>query len=151
MIQRIVIVGTPGSGKSTLCSRIGETLHIPYYHLDHYAWEGRTLVKGERLQKQVEAIVATEAWIVDGTYSQTLDQRLARADVLIVLSDTRWRCILRVVRRYIKGKFQSQIGDNPDTLSFEFIKYIWNYERDVLPKVYRIYQRHAQTCRLWER
>ncbi|ARJ50741.1 DNA topology modulation protein FlaR [Staphylococcus lutrae] len=146
--QRIVIVGMPGAGKSTLCARLGKRFNIPYYHLDYYAWEGGVLVDAPILEHHVDTIVETPSWVVDGTYTKTLDQRLARADVLIVLTDARWRCILRVMRRYLKGRHHPQIGDNPHIISFEFIRYIWNYERDVKPKIDQIYQRHAHTCRL---
>lgn len=44
MYRRIVILGMPGSGKSTLCAKLGKAFHIPAYHLDRYAWEGDTLV-----------------------------------------------------------------------------------------------------------
>ncbi|WP_233509099.1 P-loop NTPase family protein [Staphylococcus pseudintermedius] len=78
MYRRIVILGMPGSGKSTLCAKLGKALHIPAYHLDRYAWEGDTLVPAEVLQRHVIEIVKTDAWIMDGTYEGTLDDRLAR-------------------------------------------------------------------------
>lgn len=121
MYRRIVILGMPGSGKSTLCAKLGKAFHIPAYHLDRYAWEGDTLVPAEVLQRHVIEIVKTDAWIMDGTYEGTLDDRLARADLLIWLTDSRWRCILRVIRRYVMSKIHSQTGDNPDSVGNSFV------------------------------
>ncbi|MDF0017364.1 hypothetical protein O0I31_06270 [Staphylococcus pseudintermedius] len=46
MYRRIVILGMPGSGKSTLCAKLGKAFHIPAYHLDRYAWGGRHACTG---------------------------------------------------------------------------------------------------------
>ncbi|PCF85259.1 DNA topology modulation protein FlaR [Staphylococcus delphini] len=151
MYRRIVILGMPGSGKSTLCVKIGRALNIPTYHLDRYAWEGDALVPAEVLQQQVTEIVKADAWVMDGTYEATLDDRLARADLLIWLTDARWRCILRVIRRYVMRKIHPQTGDNPDIISWEFIRYIWQYERQKTERILCIYRRHADHCELWRR
>ncbi|MFB3235034.1 DNA topology modulation protein FlaR [Staphylococcus pseudintermedius] len=151
MYRRIVILGMPGSGKSTLCAKLGKAFHIPAYHLDRYAWEGDTLVPAEVLQRHVIEIVKTDAWIMDGTYEGTLDERLARADLLIWLTDSRWRCILCVIRRYVMSKIHPQTGDNPDIISWEFIRYIWQYERHKTARLLCIYQPHANHCELWRR
>lgn len=151
MYRRIVILGMPGSGKSTPCMKIGKALQIPTYHLDRYAWEEGELVPAEVLQRHVTEIVNTDAWVMDSTYERTLDERLARADLLVWLSDSRWRCILRVIRRYVLSKIRPQAGDNPDIISWEFIRYIWQYERDKTESLLRIYQPHANHCELWRR
>lgn len=88
---------------------------------------------------------------MDGTYEGTLDDRLARADLLIWLTDSRWRCILRVIRRYVMSKIHPQTGDNPDIISWEFIRYIWQYERHKKARLLCIYQPHADHCELWRR
>ncbi|WP_238989613.1 P-loop NTPase family protein [Staphylococcus sp. MI 10-1553] len=101
---------------------IGTALQIPTYHLDRYAWEDGELVPAEVLQRHVTEIVKTETWLMDGTYKEALDEGLARVDLLIWLSDSRWRCILWVIRRYVMGKVRSQAGDNPDIISHERLK-----------------------------
>lgn len=45
MYRRIVILGMPGSGKSTLCAKLGKAFHIPAYHLDRYAWGATRLYR----------------------------------------------------------------------------------------------------------
>ncbi len=151
MYQRIVIVGTPGSGKSTLAERIGERLHIPVTHLDQFAWEDGELVAPHILEQRIVNLVKNEKWICDGTYSKTLEVRIKNADLLIWLTDSRWKCILRVIYRYVKSKFSPQIGHNPDIISLDFLIYIWNYNKKFEVLINECYAPYRSSCELWIR
>ena len=57
--------------------------------------------------------------------------RLKYATKVIWIKEPRVKCIFRVIKRYIYSLFKREhIGGNPKTLSFEFIKYIWDFPKN---------------------
>lgn len=114
-MKRIMIIGSAGSGKSTLARQIGMALNLPVFHMDRDVfwlpgWVERT--KDDQL-RQVERIVALDAWVFEGNNSSTFHLREARADMLIWLDVSLWTRVVRVVRRNIvqRGKTRPDMAD----------------------------------------
>ena len=109
-MKRVVILSSAsGSGKSTLGRRLAALLDVPYVELDaiHHQAGWRELT-AEELRREVEPIVAGDAWVIDGAYRGKLGHlTLDRADTVVWLDLPRrvWlprlvrRTVLRVVRR----------------------------------------------------
>jgi adenylate kinase family enzyme len=75
-VQRFSVVGSTGSGKTTVAARLGEALDIPVLELDAVHWGADwTPAEREDLRARVAGFVAGEAWVVDGNY-RTLAQDL---------------------------------------------------------------------------
>ena len=102
-MQRIAIVGCPGSGKSTIGRQIASTLNASHVELDalfHQPdWEPTPIP--EFRAKVIEALTA-ERWVVDGNYRQVEDLVQGGADTIIWLDLARWRVITRIVRRSLQ-------------------------------------------------
>lgn len=101
--QRILIVGPPGSGKSTFAKRMQAILKHPVHHLDDYLWG----VRWQQVDFPVyldtqRAIVAEDTWIIDGTHFLTIDIRLRRADVLCIVNLPRVCTLLGFFGRAVK-------------------------------------------------
>ncbi len=64
-------------------------------------------------------------WIIDGHYRSTLSLRAIRADMIIVLDASRWRCLRGIVRRRLRH--EQKIRGCPDRISGDFFKYVWQY------------------------
>lgn len=126
MKHRILIIGSPGSGKSTLAYQ------LPLYHIDQIQWlNNKDIITFEELKQKLEYIVVKDEWIIDGNYSSTLSMRLKYATTVIWVKEPRVKCIYRVIKRYIYSLLKKEnIGGNPKTLSFEFIKYIWDFPKN---------------------
>ncbi|WP_306795338.1 AAA family ATPase [Cohnella sp. GbtcB17] len=101
-MNRILIIGSAGSGKSTLSQRISEELKLPVIHLDKYYWKPNWVpTPNEEWDNFVIEATNQEQWIMDGNYTRTLDLRLKRADTVIFLDLSRWLCLYRIIKRRI--------------------------------------------------
>ena len=78
MSRRILIIGCPGSGKSTFARRLAEKTGIPLYHLDAIYWRAdRTTLTREELIDRLLPIMAGDNWIIDGNYNGTMPLRVS--------------------------------------------------------------------------
>lgn len=129
-MERIVIIGCPGSGKSTLARDLGEKLDLPVVHLDRLWWtKDRQHISREEFDARLENVLKLDRWIIDGNYSRTMDTRLQHCDTIIYLDFSRWICLWGVFRRAVSRKREA-IGGNPERLDWEFVKYIWNFNKN---------------------
>ena len=102
--RRIHIVGGPGSGKSKLATRLGESLGIEVYPLDAIAYEGpdfRERPLEDRLH-DVGKIAAMPEWIAEGIHLGWTDELLERAHLIIWLDHIgSVRSALRIISRFV--------------------------------------------------
>lgn len=139
--SRILILGGPGTGKSTFARFLGKKLNLEVIHLDkHYhkaGWEPR---ERDEFHEIVRAFVKKDRWVIDGNYSGTLSMRIARADLIFVLDYSSIFCVYRVLKRNFKTRLGIETrSDIPEDcyegwLNPGFLKFTWNYKRDYIPK-----------------
>ncbi|MGH2481898.1 MAG: hypothetical protein ACRDHW_19775, partial [Ktedonobacteraceae bacterium] len=99
-MKRIVIVGTAGSGKTTLARQLGTLLDIPAIELDALHWEANwTPAALPALRERVDMALSGAALVVDGNYSSVRDLTWGRADTVIWLDYNLWVVMTRVVWR----------------------------------------------------
>lgn len=104
--KRIVILGSGGSGKTTLANYISKKTDLPIIYLDKEYW----LPNWERpniddWSHKITNLVQNEEWIMDGNYIDTLDIRLSKADLVIMLDIKSSVCISSVFFRTLIGHF----------------------------------------------
>jgi adenylate kinase family enzyme len=101
-MQRVSVVGNSGSGKSRLAERIAAALGLPYVELDaiHHLPNWQPIAPAEFLSR-VEAIAATDEWVIDGNYRNVVVDGPVwpRADTVVWLDVPR-----RVVMRQVIGR-----------------------------------------------
>ncbi|GAB6988754.1 DNA topology modulation protein [Paenibacillus pini] len=138
-MKRILVIGSGGSGKSTLSQRISKRLDIPVIHLDTYFWNANWVPKpNEEWDKIVEQFSNQDQWIMDGNYSRTMDIRIKKADLIIFLDMPRILCIYRIVKRRImyRNKTRPDMNEGcPEKLDWSFIKWVWNYRSRSRPTI----------------
>jgi hypothetical protein len=100
-LNKIVIIGSPAAGKSTLARELGRILHINVVHLDRIFWEPgwKKKPKGTRIDI-LQEIVRKERWIIEGTYLGSSEARLKAADTIIFLDTAPLVCLSRIFKRY---------------------------------------------------
>lgn len=102
-MQRIVIVGPTGSGKTTLADQLGQQLNLPVTDLDTLHWKPNWQeAPGEEFRARVAAVSAGDQWIVSGNYSKARDLLWPRADTLIWLDYPLWIVFPRLFRRTVQ-------------------------------------------------
>ncbi len=101
--NRVVVVGTTGSGKTTLARALATSWDRPHVELDALHWEPNwQAAPADVFRKRVAEALNGSHWVVDGNYTQVRDIVWARADTLIWL-DYPLRVILtRLIRRTIR-------------------------------------------------
>jgi len=129
--KRIVIVGCPGAGKSTLAIQLGELLHIPVFHLDQLWWRPGWVEAGlDAFDAALAQVVLQDEWIIDGNYSRTLDVRLAHADTALMLDFPRALCLYRTLKRALlyRGVVRPDMAPGcPEKVDWEFLRFVWDY------------------------
>ena len=88
-MQRIVIIGNSGAGKSYLASQLGAHFSIPVTHLDTLFWKpgGYTHKRPDGVVlRDIRTIRKNEQWIVEGVFGELVAHFLDHADGLIWLN-----------------------------------------------------------------
>jgi len=131
-MKRIAIVGSGGAGKSTFSRELSRLTGLPLVHLDQHFWQPgwieTPLAKWRALQAE---LLAGDEWIADGNYNSTFDIRFGRADTVIVISLSRYRCLFRAFKRTWgnRGKCIQAVGC-PERFEASFYKWIWNFPNE---------------------
>ena len=135
-MRRVLVVGSPGAGKTIFSRALAEREKLPLIHLDRLYWQdGWQPVSREVFDARLAEAMEGPAWILDGNYSRTLPWRLERCDTVVFLDYPRFVCLLGVLRRVIVhyGRTRPDMGGNcPERLDWEFLKYVWGF-----PKTHR--------------
>ncbi len=146
--RRVLVIGCSGSGKSTLSQALAARLGLTYISMDRaFFWlPGWTLREHGEIRRLVADAVADERWIMDGTSPGTLDLRLPRADLVVWLRMPRLLCIARVLKRRIRyaGRSRPEMTPGcPEKIDYEFLHYIWNFERTETPEIREALAKHG--------
>ena len=132
-LERVLVLGSPGSGKSTFARQLAAILGLPVFHLDQIHWNpGWVATPVEQFREVQRALVRRERWIIDGDYGATLEVRLAAADTVIVLDLPRAVCLWRVLQRWLRfrGRARPDMAARcEERLTWEFVWWIWTYPR----------------------
>ena len=141
-MRRVLVVGPGGAGKSTLARRLGPLLGAPVVHLDAEYWRpGWAEPDADAWRDRVAALVARDAWVMDGNFGGTLAARVRRADTVVFLDVHPLRCLARVVRRRwtYRGRPRPDMAEGcAEKLDLEFVRWVLTYRWRARPRVRRL-------------
>ncbi len=132
-MKKIIILGSPGAGKSTFSFALAEKMGFPLYHLDQIFWRpGWVNIEKEEFDAAVAEVLKKDAWIIDGNYNRTIPMRLEACDTVFFLDYPRLVCFFGVIRRVLGsyGKVRPDMADGcPERFNLEFLRYTWNFKK----------------------
>lgn len=101
--RRVVVLGTTGSGKSTVAARIAELIGADCLELDSLNhgpnWTPRPV---EEFVARVAEFAARPSWVIDGNYIERVSGTLwPQADIVVCLDPPLWVTLWRIVRRTV--------------------------------------------------
>lgn len=142
-MERVLIIGNCGSGKSTFAKALAKATGLPLVHLDRLHWVGNWEA---RPREEFDALLQQELekprWIIDGNFSRTMEHRLRYCDTVFFLDLPPLVCLWGVIRRMITdyGRTREDMGGNcPEKLDkakLEFFKSTLQYNRRSRSKYY---------------
>jgi len=142
-IQRAIIIGCPGSGKSTFARALQQQTSLPLYHLDRIYWnEDRTTVSQEVFLERLNELLQKEQWIIDGNYGSTMEQRMEACDTVFFLDYPVEVCLAGVAAR--KGQSRPDmpwVEPVDEELDEEFLSLIRRFEQDSRPQILELLEK----------
>ena len=141
-MERILIIGCGGAGKSTLARQLGEKTGIPVVHLDKLFWRPNWVhITREEFDWAIREEMKKDRWILDGNYDRTLPERLKQCDTVIYLDFSRVLCLIGVLKRIVTsyGKVRPDMAEGcRERIDWEFLKWVWNFNKNHRESNYRI-------------
>jgi len=124
--QRINVVGTSGSGKTTFARQLAQALGLPYYEMDALYWKpGWQEPSYPEFMAKLEAVAAQPRWVLDGNYSRTQPIKWRNVEQVIwvdpSLARTLWRVTARTIRRAFSGEELWPGTGNRESLAQAFL------------------------------
>lgn len=140
-MNKIIIIGCPGSGKSTFAKELKKYLDLPIYHLD-LIWnkEDKTTLTREEFDDELTKIFQEEKWIMDGNYQRTLERRINACDTVFFLDYSLETCLEGATTRV--GVKRDDMPWKEDTLNEEFKQKIINFSEKQRPEIYSILDKY---------
>lgn len=149
-MDRVVVIGCGGSGKTYVARRLAEHLNLPLTHLDgvYYDADWNPLPQDDFADRQRE-LVARPRWLIEGNYASTLPVRLVSADTVIFLDLPAITCLVGILQRrwHYRGGQHARDGVY-DRITWNFVRYIWGYRKTMRPEVRKLITEHARTAQL---
>ena len=141
-MKKIIIVGCPGSGKSTFARALHQKTRIPLYHLDMLYWNAdKTTVEKSVFQKRLAAVMAEDAWIIDGNYASTAEQRLSACDTVFFLDFPLDMCLDGIRKR--RGKARSDMPWIETDEDAEFMEFIRTFNDRQRPQILSLLEKYS--------
>jgi len=148
-LNRIDIVGRPGSGKSTFALKLSEQLDLPLYHLDKIFFTDHWVKQENEIFLTLQqAILCTPRWIIDGNSLKSLEIRYSTADLVIIFILPKWKCFFRILKRRFKQrnpKIDDRASNCPEQIHWNLIKYTWTFKKRILPLLKELQQKYPHT------
>lgn len=142
-MQKILVIGSPGAGKSTFARALRTMTGIPLYYLD-MIWHrpDQTNCTREEFDAALDDILRRDRWIVDGNYQRTLEVRLKVCDTVFLLDYPLEICLAGAQSRI--GRKREDLPWVESAFDAEFEQWILDFPRQQRPEMLALLERYRQ-------
>ena len=141
-MKKVIVIGCPGSGKSTVSRALHNKTGIPLYHLDMMYWNAdKTTVEKSIFLERLSVVLEKDEWIIDGNYGSTMELRMAACDTVVFLDYPLDVCLDGIKER--RGKPRSDMPWIETEEDAEFIEFIKSYNEQQKPKVLELLKKYS--------
>ena len=142
-MKKVIIIGCPGSGKTTFAQNLKKCTGLPLFHLDAI-WHkpDRTHITREEFDKKISEIFKLDRWIMDGDYSRTMEMRMKMCDTVFMFDLPTEVCISGVTERI--GKSRPDIPWVDTELDINLKQEIEKFPFEKLPVYYNLFEKYKQ-------
>ncbi len=140
-MQKVIVIGCPGSGKTTFSEKLQKYTGLPLYYLDAI-WHkpDKTHISREEFDERITEILKTSEWIIDGNYGRTIEIRLKECDTVFLFDLPTEVCIQGATERIGKGRYDLPWLETE--LDPEFESFIKEFPEITLPKIYDLVKKY---------
>ena len=140
-MQKVIVIGCPGSGKSTFSRALSEKTGLPLYHLDLMKWNAdKTMVEREVFLERLSAVLPLEKWIIDGNYGSTMEWRMSLCDTVFFLDFSTEDCLEGIEMRM--GKERPDMPWVETEHDEEFEDYIRGFNTAQRPSILELLEKY---------
>ena len=146
-MNRIMIFGKPGSGKSTFALKLHKKTNLPLHHLDRYFYTKNWIERNYKEYLDIqESFVDQETWIIDGNCTSSLEMRYKKADVCIYFNYPKSKCYYRILKRffYKNPEIKDRAQGCKETINAGLIHYISTFETRVNNKIFFLKNKYPE-------
>ncbi len=140
-MNKVIIIGCPGSGKTTFAEKLNKCTGLPLYYLDAI-WHkpDKTHIPREEFDKRILEIFNEDKWIIDGNYKRTIETRLNECDTVFLFDLPTEICIQGASERIGKGRYDLPWIETE--LDPEFKQFIEDFPNETLPYIYELIEKY---------
>ena len=142
-MNKVIIIGCPGSGKTTFAEKLNKCTGLPLYYLDTI-WHkpDKTHIPREEFDDRITKIFATNQWIIDGNYKRTIEMRLKECDTVFLFDLPTEVCLQGANERIGKGRYEMPWIETE--LDPEFKRLIEDFPNDTIPYIYELIDKYKE-------
>ena len=146
-MDKVLIIGCPGSGKSTFARKLAPVVDLPLIYLDilHHHPD-HSLTPTDQFDRMLQKILVKAKWIIDGNYMRTMALRLRYADTVFYLDYDTDTCLAGILER--EGTKRIDMPWEKDETDAEFIEYVQTFHQLQRPKIEALLKTSESSFRL---
>lgn len=144
-MNRILVTGNAGSGKTTLSAKIAKSLGLNMFGLDSVVWKpGWVPASQEEKKSKIQDLINKESWVIDGVSGQVFEA----ADIIFFLDIPLYRCLINIIKRFFSNGFKTRefLPENcPEYIGvFKAIRIAFIYQRSTRPYLLNMIEKHKE-------